>query len=306
MFSIIVPLYNKEAYFNDTIKSVLNQTFKDFELIIVNDGSTDSSLVVAQSFHDKRIKIFTKENGGVSSARNFGMEKAKHNYIAFLDADDHWEHNYLDELNSLIAKYPECGMYASAHTIIYENHQSPQCTHLPEGIVEEYFKEMIKNSVTWTSATIISKKAYEKVGGFPVGMVAGQDSYMWAKIAREFKVAFTPKLLASYNLIFSGGYLRAGKADTCKENWIDLYDEGKFYQNEFLAQKGLKAGIRHATGLHFEKSKQIERDFSYTKLFKRRWRTLNFLNKLPPFGVRAYIKVYDLYMSLKYTFTKKN
>ena len=305
MFSVIIPLYNKASYFSATVQSVLNQTFTDFELVIINDGSTDNSLEIAQSFDDKRIRIFTKLNGGVSAARNYGIERADREFIAFLDADDHWESNYLEELSKLIKVYPDCGMYASAHTIIYDNHKKPQCTHLKEGIVRDYFKEMISSSVTWTSATVINKKVYDKLGGFPVGMVAGQDSYMWAKIAKEYKVAFTPKLLASYNLMFSGGQLRAGKADTCRENWVDLCEEGKYYQNEFLAQKGLKAGIRHVTGLHMEKSRQIENDFSYTKLSRKRWRTLYFLNRMPPIGIKAYIRIYDIYMRLKYSLKRQ-
>lgn len=305
MFSVIIPLYNKAAYFSATVESVLNQSFRDFELVIVNDGSTDNSLEIAQSFTDERIRIFNKANGGVSAARNYGIEKAERQFVAFLDADDSWELTYLEEMSKLINSYPDCGMYASAHTIIYENHQEPQCTHVPEGIVTAYFKEMLTCSITWTSATIIDRKVYDKVGGFPVGMVAGQDSYMWAKVGREYKVAFTPKLLASYNLVFSGGNLRAGRADTCQENWADLCEEGKYYQNEFLAQKGLKAGIRHATGLHLKKSREIEKAFSFTKLSRRRWKILHYLNMMPPIGIKAYIKIYDAYMRYKYISFKK-
>ena len=76
-FSIIIPLYNKEKFIENTLKSVLNQTFTDYEILIVNDGSTDNSLGKVLQFNDSRIKHFNKENGGVSTARNYGIKKAK-------------------------------------------------------------------------------------------------------------------------------------------------------------------------------------------------------------------------------------
>lgn len=90
-FSIVIPLYNKEKSITTTINSVLNQTCGDFELIIVNDGSTDTSLEIVQSIKDERIRIINQKNGGVSSARNQGIIEAKFDWIAFLDADDLWE-----------------------------------------------------------------------------------------------------------------------------------------------------------------------------------------------------------------------
>ena len=96
-FSIVIPLYNKEPFIEKTIQSVLDQTFKDFEIIIINDGSTDKSLGEVECLNDERISIFTIINQGVSHARNHGIHKAKGHYIAFLDADDYWESEFLTE-----------------------------------------------------------------------------------------------------------------------------------------------------------------------------------------------------------------
>ena len=96
LFSIIIPVYNKGNHIQNTINSVLNQTNQDFEIIVVNDGSTDHSLDVIKSINDKRIKLFTLENKGVSHARNFGLTKASSEFIAFLDADDYWLPNHLE------------------------------------------------------------------------------------------------------------------------------------------------------------------------------------------------------------------
>ena len=101
-FSIIIPLYNKEKDIKKTLKSVLNQSFEDFEIIIINDGSTDNSEEIVKSIIDKRIFLYTKNNEGVSIARNYGVEKATSGFIAFLDADDYWHPNHLENLHTLL------------------------------------------------------------------------------------------------------------------------------------------------------------------------------------------------------------
>lgn len=111
MFSIIIPLYNKEKVILSTINSVLNQTYHDFELIIVDDGSTDKSSEKIKSLKDSRIKYYHKENGGVSSARNYGIEKAQYDWIFFLDADDYVIENALEHFANYIKKYPDYKLY---------------------------------------------------------------------------------------------------------------------------------------------------------------------------------------------------
>lgn len=98
LVSIIMPVYNKEKYVKKSIQSILDQTFTDYELIIVNDGSTDESLTICQSFQDSRIHLISVENGGVSIARNIGLDNAKGDYITFIDADDYIASNFLEKL----------------------------------------------------------------------------------------------------------------------------------------------------------------------------------------------------------------
>ena len=97
-FSVVIPLYNKETHLKKTLALVLQQDFSDFEVIIVNDGSTDNSVKVVESFSDKRIELFHQKNKGAAAARNFGIEKAKAKYIALIDADDEWKENHLSTL----------------------------------------------------------------------------------------------------------------------------------------------------------------------------------------------------------------
>ena len=113
MISVIVPLYNKEDFVATSIGSILKQSYSDYEIIIVNDGSTDKSVNIVKAFNDRRIRIINQENAGVSAARNKGIEEAKGEYIAFLDADDVWNEDYLATLMELVENYSQCDVFAT-------------------------------------------------------------------------------------------------------------------------------------------------------------------------------------------------
>ena len=113
-FSVVIPLYNKEKYVAQTLKSVVGQTYQNFEIIVVNDCSTDNSLGVVQTIDDSRIKtIEHSKNKGLSASRNTGIKAAAHSFIAFLDADDHWDSSFLETISNLIKKYPKESVFAT-------------------------------------------------------------------------------------------------------------------------------------------------------------------------------------------------
>ena len=105
--SVIMPLFNKEEYIKRAIISIVNQTFSDFEVLIINDGSTDKSKHIAQQYIDRRFKIITQKNQGVAEARNTGIKMASAKHIAFLDADDCWHPEFLSTIARLILKFPD-------------------------------------------------------------------------------------------------------------------------------------------------------------------------------------------------------
>ena len=236
MISIIIPLYNKAHQIRNTLTSVLLQTYRDFELIIVDDGSTDDSIAEVQKFDDGRIRVIHQRNSGVSAARNRGIKEAKYDLIAFLDADDEWKPDYLDTQNRLAQKYPECSVFACN----YEFHNSKgQITptiikKLPfiseTGVLTNYFEvASASHPPLWTSAIIVRKKAIEAVGGFPVGIKSGEDLLAWARLAVKFKIAYNRTPLAIYNL--GEGYeysnLPPRKQDTgdpVGKNLLSLYN----------------------------------------------------------------------------------
>lgn len=200
-FSIIIPLYNKGDHIKNTLKSVFNQTFIDFEVIIINDGSTDNSLEVVTSFKDNRLNIIHTQNKGVSSARNLGISNAKANYIAFLDADDLWYPDHLINLKSLIDKYPHCGLYATAYEKSFFNKKiiKAKFNNLNDnhfGIVKDYFNSSIIDGIVWTSAIAIPKKILKLYNGFNTSLESGEDTELWIKISLKEKVVFSSKITA--------------------------------------------------------------------------------------------------------------
>ncbi|MBL0013116.1 MAG: glycosyltransferase family 2 protein [Flavobacterium sp.] len=200
-FSVIIPVYNKEKFIENTIKSVLQQRFSDFELILVNDGSTDNSEVQIKKFSDNRITYYTKENGGASTARNFGLEKAKANYITFLDADDYWYPDFLQEMASCIEEFPNHKIFSAAIEVESEKVIFPSQYSIRKSSEREivnYFLASMKTTIICTSCAVFDKSVFEKVGDFDPEIKSGQDTDMWIRMGLEFPVVFSWKILARY------------------------------------------------------------------------------------------------------------
>lgn len=200
-FSVIIPLYNKEYFIINTLQSVLAQTFSDFEILLINDGSTDESEAVAKTITDHRIRFFNKENGGVSTARNFGISQAKSSYITFLDADDYWYPDFLQTMRNLIEKFPEQKVFAGAIEIETSKNVMPgqySIQKTAETEIVDYFEASEKESVIFTSCAVFHESVFEKVGVFDPEIRSGQDIDLWIRIGLEFPVLFTWKVLTKY------------------------------------------------------------------------------------------------------------
>lgn len=139
LISIIIPLYNKEKCILKTIESITNQDFDDYEIVVVDDGSTDNSLQLIQNLYNNNIKFFTKENGGPASARNLGVKKANGKWGLFLDADDTLEPGSLNLLRNLIKKEPNCEFFCCNHYINSDKSKTLFSTHFKEGYIRNNF-----------------------------------------------------------------------------------------------------------------------------------------------------------------------
>ncbi|MDY0278651.1 MAG: glycosyltransferase family A protein [Acholeplasma sp.] len=197
--SVIIPLYNKEKYIAKAIESVLCQTYTEFELIVVNDGSTDRSEQIVRDFDDQRIRFYTKENGGVSSARNFGIEKAKFEYIAFLDGDDWWDLDFLSTMVALTRKCPEAGLYGGQYVQVNSKNETIKLDRFPP-ISDGYFKLHEYLFAIWSSSIVVRKHVFKVTGGFDENLTHGEDLDMWIRVGLKFEICYTNKVVAYYNI----------------------------------------------------------------------------------------------------------
>jgi len=200
-FTVIIPLFNKEKFIEVTLKSVLNQSFTDFEILIVNDGSTDSSIAIIKSFTDPRIRYFSKENAGVSSARNYGIEKAKADHISFIDADDYWYPGFLQEMFENIKKHPEQKVFSAAIEIATANKVFPaqySISKTNDSEIVNYFSASSKETIICTSCAVFDKNVFEEIGNFDIQIKSGQDTDLWIRIGLVYPVVFSWKILARY------------------------------------------------------------------------------------------------------------
>lgn len=204
MFSIVIPLFNKEQYITKTVTSILNQEFEEFEIIVVNDGSTDNSLEVLDLINDHRLIVITQDNAGEGAARNTGIRAANNSFIAFLDADDYWDPKHLLILKRLIHKFPSCGLYAS-NFLISSNSETrkPDINGISQGTDQEinnYFEVVQKGDQFVNSSNCcIPLKIFNDVGYFKVNEPLGTDLDMWGRVALKYNIAFSLEIGAYYN-----------------------------------------------------------------------------------------------------------
>lgn len=212
-FSVIIPLYNKAAYVERAVESVLSQTFDDYELIIVDDGSTDGSVDIIKRMEAGRLSdlknsgrffFVMQKNSGAGAARNNGAKIAHGDYLCFLDADDWWTDLFLQKVNGLIGDYPEAGAYGTAY-YYYKNARGKVLDYaLPVGFESGYinycrcYADSMRMPL-WTGAVAIPRNVYGELRGFSEKLSLGEDFYLWIRIALKYKVAFLNEPLSYYN-----------------------------------------------------------------------------------------------------------
>ena len=140
LISIVVPLYNKEKYIRQTLQSVLSQTFTDYEVLVVDDGSTDGSLARAKEVSSERLRFFTKPNGGPASARNLGVRNASGRWVMILDADDELAPGILEHFAALIHEHPDCHFFCGTHQLRTGGQLIPYSTKYREGVLANNFR----------------------------------------------------------------------------------------------------------------------------------------------------------------------
>ena len=204
--SVVIPLYNKRDTVERALRSVLAQTVQDFEIVVVNDGSTDGSADVVRGINDPRIRLIEQPNAGVSAARNRGVAEARKDLIAFLDADDEWLPEFLQAIAELHARFPQCSVFATRYC--FASADGRRWNPIIRGIVgdaaillDDYFGIAARSDPpVWSSAVGVRKKALLAVGGFPEGITAGEDLLTWARLACRCKIAYSQRIMSVYHL----------------------------------------------------------------------------------------------------------
>jgi len=201
--SVVIPLYNKAQFVERAIQSVLRQTIQDFEIIVVNDGSTDNGHEIVQQMTDERIRLIRQTNAGVSAARNRGITESRSNLVAFLDSDDEWMPELLATILDLRRSYPEAGAYATGYMIANAQGclslfrpRRLRCTEWT-GIIPDYFRLGI--GCVWSSAVAVSRNVFAKTGMFRTGITFGEDLDMWFRIALRFDIAYSATPMAIWH-----------------------------------------------------------------------------------------------------------
>ncbi|MFC2150053.1 glycosyltransferase family 2 protein [Calditrichota bacterium] len=205
--SVVIPLFNKARHIRRALNSVLAQTYENFDVIVVNDGSTDGSEKVVEQYTEKRIRLVNQEHAGVSAARNRGIQEAEPELIAFLDADDEWMPEFLETVIALNDKYPQAAIWATGFNTISANGDvmsSPKnfssITSTDDKHLINIFKSLPYYKYFWTSSILASKKAIQSVGGFPEYYQISQDTYLWNRLAFNYPVSYCPAFKAIYHM----------------------------------------------------------------------------------------------------------
>lgn len=243
-FSVVVPLYNKENHIQRAIRSVLNQTHQKFELIIVDDGSTDASFTRASEVQDARIRIIRQENQGVSAARNRAIREAKNDWMAFLDADDEWLPGFLEEITVLRDQFPECTVAGTGYFLRFPNgvlQANSVNLSIPlgwRGILERFAGSRLAHSPFYSSTFSASRQALLDVGLYPEGVSNSEDTALYLKLSVSQTIAFSNTPLAIYHLEAEN---RSWKGFSLTEKYATKI--GKELLNDPNVPESLKEGI---------------------------------------------------------------
>ncbi len=250
--SVVIPTYNRSRIVESAIRSALSQTFKDYEVIVVDDGSTDGTVEYLESLH-LPIKIISKKNGGVASARNAGIKEAQGDYIAFLDSDDSWLPDKLKAQVEYLYANPDTPLvYTDEY--IEVNGETLQNTRFQRADVGDDIKNnfllagFVQRTPIHTSAVMVSKKVLDEVGYFNETLKIHEDSELWNRISKKYKFGYIDMPLAIFR--YKDGVEHLMKdfhGEQSKEEgrkYLRLYEEMYKYDMSDLIRKSIDESYR--------------------------------------------------------------
>lgn len=214
LISVIIPVWNGEKTIQDTINSVLNQTISDIEVIVINDGSQDSTLDIVSKILDPRLKVFSYDHANANVSRNRGLSHASGEYISFIDADDLWTPDKLEAQLKALQANPEAGVAYSWTDYIDESGQFlRQGSHVTVN-GDVYAKLLLVNFLENGSNPLIRKQAFTKVGIFDESLPAAQDWDMWLRLAAQYHFIAVPSPQVLYRVSVNSMSVNVSRLET--------------------------------------------------------------------------------------------
>ncbi|MBD3896211.1 glycosyltransferase family 2 protein [Halomonas sp. ML-15] len=219
MFSVIIPVHNKKEHVVAAIESVLAQTYDDFELILIDDCSSDGSAELIRAYESPKVSILSRDTPGPGgyAARNLGVERASYQWITFLDADDVWYPNHLQTARDLIQKYQDVGFFSLSREKIFKGEKGGYFHAAEEQIsCHSALKRFSRKDIFHTNAVVINRDLYLAAGGFPAGKCKrGGDSDLWLRLLLECdSLVVSPIVTSCYALDNSGVIYGKAKVET--------------------------------------------------------------------------------------------
>ena len=302
--TVLIPLFNKRAYVGDSLRSVARQSFSDFEIVVVDDGSTDDGASVVMSLGIPQLRVVTQPNAGVSAARNRGLAESRSSLVAFLDADDVWQRDHLHHLWQLHAAFPDACLMANSFLEVRNNVQdridSQAITYRRVGD----FIEEAASGRAWifTSAAMVRRDTCLAIGGFRIGESRGEDVDLWIRMALSYPVAMSSYIGTFYRRV--AGSLTSSHqvsqpdvamrtitsaledkcvSDTRRQNLDELYS---------------RMALAHAADSLLQRQPSVARRFireaARSKMYANRRRALSLLTFLPRTLVTILFKLRSL------------
>ena len=286
LVSVVIPVYNAKDFINETINSVLNQTYTDFEIIIVNDGSTDGTTNELEKIEDTRIRIVHQKNTGHSCARNRGIKESKGKYIAFLDADDLWE---MEKLNSQVKFLESNTEYVCVYTkgsLIDQRKKFIRNISF-EGYSGKILDKLLLNALALhCSSLLLYKSIFEEIGVFDDKLKAYEDWDLFLRISQKHLIGYINKSLFMRRFGHGGNSDRTSVAESYLTDAFKIVEK---YNDENVSKNKIISYIYKMEGFR----KYYYNETKVTRYYF--WKSI----KANPYNIQTYI-------AFLYTFINKN
>lgn len=252
--SVVIPAFNASKTIKATLKSVIDQSFEDFEIIVINDGSTDDTLEVVNEIGDQRIKTFTYSNGGLATARNRGISHATGDYVAFLDADDLWTKDKLESQVEALENNSDAGL---AYSLSYYLNEDGKSYHIgsklsPEGDV--YAHILVSNFLDSGSSPLVRKTVIDSIGLFDSTISGAADWDYWIRIAAKWPFVLIPERQIFYRQSGSSMSSRVDFMESCIISVVHKAFENAPDEYKYLKKRSLAEAYRYSAQLYITRS----------------------------------------------------